>query len=385
MQNAIVLLIVVVAVAAFLLLAAGVDQGRLGDLPPEGGWDQIIDSSFEPVACPIADRSLDDTHYTGPLIDTHIHIAAIPDDLSAPDLGHDGRPVMGVNIRMTDYVCMMDTEQTSKVFAFFPVWEPIVPELLEVVNRTMAAYPDRFVPFLMPPENDNSPGGYPTVNAETLQTMLNAYPGLFKGYGEIGLYARTGGAAALPPDAERLLEIYPVVRERGLLVYVHLGEGQKESFERALEDNQDISFIWHGDQLIPYVNGEQDLSNVEDILSNHPNAYYGVDELYGDVWLLRPEVSKEEFLAHFADPEPLLEKDLATWKGFIERHPDQVLWGTDRGWSAPWSVDPDVALTLNTYSRAFIGRLDPAVQEKFAYQNAENLISTLSGTSILGN
>jgi hypothetical protein len=30
-------------------------------------------------------------------------------------------------------------------------------------------------------------------------------------------------------------------------------------------------------------------------------------------------------------------------------------------------------LVLNDYSRMFIGRLDPSVQEKFAYKNAEKL------------
>ena len=71
----------------------------------------------------------------------------------------------------------------------------------------------------------------------------------------------------------------------------------------------------------------------------------------------------------------MLGKDLATWKDFIERHPDQVLWGTDRGVGSTWSLDPEVALTLNNYTRAFIGRLDPSVQEKFAYKNAERLFS----------
>ena len=144
-----------------------------------------------------------------------------------------------------------------------------------------------------------------------------------------------------------------------------------------MEQNPDINFIWHGDQLIQCESCSQTLEEVEDILENHPNAYYGVDELYGDVWLLKPEVSKEEFLEHFEAYGPLIEKDLATWKDFIEKHPDQVIWGTDRGWSAPWSLDTDVALTLNDYSRFFIARLDPSVQEKFAYKNAEKLFSNI--------
>lgn len=334
--------------------------------------DPRIEAAFESVDCPSAStRELDDSYYQGPMIDTHIHIAPIPEEAGETSES----PLLGVNVKIADYICMMDYEETSKVFAFFPVWEPITLELLEVVDRTITTYPDRFVPFLMPPDRDDQPDGYPTVDAEELEEMLGVTPDLFQGYGEIGLYEREGGAPELPPDSQRLTEIYPVIRENHLVVYFHLGVGQKEVFESVLEANPDIDYIWHGDQLITSrEDGSQNLEDVEEILSNHPNAYYGIDELYGDVWLLRPEVSKEEFLAHFEDYEPLLEEDLATWKGFIESHPDQVLWGTDRGGSAPWSVDPEVALTLNSYVRAFMGRLDPAVQERFAYQNAEQLM-----------
>lgn len=349
-------------------------------LSKEINWEDRVDAVFEPVECLTENRVLTDAHYKGTMIDTHIHIAPIPDGPIGPfNADENDRPVLGVNVKMADYVCMMDTEHTQKVFAFFPVWEPITAEFLDVVKKTIEKYPGRFVPFIMPPEHDDRPDGFPTVKADDLENMLAIYPGLFKGYGEIGLYARGDhggptGAPALPPDSSRLLDIYPVVKKNNVMVYFHLGEGQKESFEKVLEQNPDINFIWHGDQLIP--NGEQgqNLSYIEDILSKHKNAYYGVDELYGDTWLIRPEVSKEKFLAHFKNPEPLLKIDLKTWKGFIERHPDQVLWGTDRGWSAPWSLDPEVALTLNTYTRAFIGRLDPKVQEKYAYKNAEKLL-----------
>ncbi len=349
----------------------------------EQAWKQRIDNALAETDCDaVSPRAFDDRPYTGPLIDTHWHIANIPDSTPREGMTEETQeydeenPLLGVNTKITDMVCTLQEEGTQKVFAFFPVYEEIPTPMVELVRRTMESYPDTFVPFLMPPSHDDSPGGFPTVDAETLQNMLNIEPGLFKGYGEIGLYAREGGSRELPPDSKRLMDIYPIVREHGLIVYVHLGEGHKDNFERALEQNPDISFIWHGDQLIPYrSDGTQDLSEVEDILSNHPNAYYGVDELYGDEWMLRPEVSREEFLHHFDEYEELLKEDVATWKGFIERHPDQVLWGTDRGWSSNWSVDEDVGVTLSGYARAFIARLDPAVQEKFAYKNAERLIT----------
>lgn len=325
--------------------------------------------------CPRAERTFPAGAYTGPLIDTHIHIAPLPENPSSErPLGTNDQPIMGNNVTVPDYVCMLDVEKTNKIFAFFPVWEPIIRQHVGLVKKTLNEYPGRFVPFIMPPDSDNDPGGFPTVAASKLNEMLKVYPGLFQGYGEIGLYAREGGAAELPPDSQRLKRIYPVVRKNKLAVYFHLGQGHQDEFERVLEKNPDINFIWHGDQLITGSGAGQDLSVIEGILSRHPNAYYGVDELYGDVWLLRRGVSQETFLKHFQNPEPLLEQDLVTWKGFIERHPNQVLWGTDRGGDVRWSLDPEVALTLNDYSRTFIGRLDPSVQEKFAYKNAEALM-----------
>ena len=205
--------------------------------------------------------------------------------------------------------------------------------------------------------------------------MLAISPGLFEGYGEMGLYAREGGGAKeLPPDAERFLEIYPVVRENNLVVYFHLGADQQEAFEKVAEENSDINFIWHGDQLINVEGGGQDFDVLEEILYNHPNVYYGIDELYGDEFMIHPDKTKGELLAHLEDYETLLREDWVTWKALIERHPDQFLWGTDRTDQVLWSYDPEVGLALTNYARAFIAGLDEDVQEKFAYKNAEKLL-----------
>ena len=61
------------------------------------------------------------------------------------------------------------------------------------------------------------------------------------------------------------------------------------------------------------------------------------------------------------------------WKKMIENNPDQVMWGMDRSYT--WHFDDEVHGLLVEYSRAFIGGLDPEVQEKYAYKNAEQLLS----------
>ncbi|HLB66090.1 MAG TPA: hypothetical protein VJJ78_00630 [Candidatus Saccharimonadales bacterium] len=347
-------------------------------------WDKLIDKALEPVECPVTPKAqLSPTHYKGPLIDAHYHIPSLPDggpseDYSQETSGKDTnvQPLLAINSSISRIVCTMEREGTRGVFAWFSVFPEIDEQSVELVRRVMEKYSDKFVPFIMPPDSDDKPDGSPTVNAKTLTKMLDYEPGLFKGYGEIGLYARKGGSKELPPDNKRLLDIYPVVRANNLMVFFHLGEGQQASFEKVLRANRDINFLFHGDQLIPYgVDGKQDLSHIEEILTRNPNAYYGVDELYGDDFILRPEVGKQEFLAHFDNYEPLLEEDVATWKGFIERHSNQVMWDTDRGWSSPWSMEIEAGLQLTDYARAFIGRLDPNVQEKYAYKNAERLLS----------
>lgn len=141
----------------------------------------------------------------------------------------------------------------------------------------------------------------------------------------IGIVLGAGGAAALPPDSSRLTAIYPVVRANKLIVYFHLGEGQKESYKKILAANPDINFVFHGDQLIlGEENGIQDLSNIEDIVRDHPNAYYTIDELYGNQWMIKPEKTKEEFLAYLDDYKNLLQYDVNKWKWIIEKYPNQL-------------------------------------------------------------
>lgn len=342
-------------------------------------WKERLDNVFSPASCQqVLGKKYGNLYYNGSLIDTHYHIPNIPDSFpgeSDEDELNEINPILGENIKIPEIVCALEQENTTKVFAFFPVYPEISEQMIEVAYRTMENYSDKFVPFIMPPDNDDDLNGYPTVDANVLSEMLNIKSGLFQGYGEIGLYARENGAKELLPDSQRLLDIYPVVRENKLIVYFHLGEGQKENFERILQQNPDINFIFHGDQLISYDNGQQNLRNIDEILSDHQNAYYTIDELYGDEWLIKPEITKEQFLEHLDNYEILLNKDLETWKTIIEKHPNQFMWGTDRSDQVLWSHDPEVGLALTNYARALIARLDPAVQEKFAYKNAEKLIS----------
>lgn len=349
-----------------------------------------IEAAFAEKACPASsDKLLPAGAYNGPMFDTHIHIPSIPDGQGQPSPSADGKnPQLGVDVTIKDFICMFDAEGTTSALAFFPVWEPISQAQVEIVKRSLEKYPGRFTPFIMPPDDDGSLEGFPTVDAAKLTEFLAIEPGLFSGYGEIGLYERSDGqgnrtgAAALPPNAKRLMDIYPIIRAQKLPVYLHPGFKQKDALVEAAKANPGLTFIFHGGNLydvpstqVGLSHDEKILRDIEEILDSNPNVYYGVDELYGGDWLLEPGRTKEAFLANFANYEPLLEKDLSLWKGFIERHPDQVLWGTDRGVGNVWHLDVEVARTLNDYTRVFIAKLDPSVQEKFAYKNAQKIFA----------
>ena len=342
-------------------------------------WNERIEAAMAPSECPeIPEQIYPSSYYTGPLIDTHLHIPAVPDwspeeEMDEVPEGRFGGPqaLLGWNVKMSEIACTLQREGTYKNFAFFPVYEgKISIHLLEIWNKTMEKYPEQFTPFIMSSGNDNEPDGFPTVDAKTLEDMLEVYPNLFQGYGEIGLYAReNGGSPELPPDSERLKEIYPIIRKNNLVVYFHLGEGHNDNFERVLEQNPDINFIWHGDQL--------SVDQVEDILNNHPNAYYGVDAFWGhdrDLFLLFVGESKDEYIDKLnSNFDTVLNYAVSDWKEVIERHPDQFIWGIDRG-DAVWNYDLDVGQLQIKLARAFIGKLNPEVQEKFAYKNAERLL-----------
>lgn len=336
----------------------------------EAHWDRVFTRAFENVDCPVTRNlaTLPEVYYKGEMIDAHTHLQSLPDGKPGQSDENYAGENIGIKKRVDEWNCMLETEGTKQAWVFFPVWEPITEESIMLVKMTIEKYPGKFIPFIMPPSKDD-----PTVDAKELERMLNIEPGLFKGYGEIGLYGNPNSPPH-SPDSKIMNEIYDVARKYDLVVYLHLGVGHKEAMMRVAKANPDITFVFHGDQLIDCDGCDGTHKEVAQILENNPNVYYGVDELYGGEWLLQQGRDKGDFLEHFSDYGPLLESDLAKFKEFIEAYPDQVIWDTDRGVSASWDKDPDVALILNDYSRAFIGKLDPSVQEKFAYKNAEKIL-----------
>lgn len=371
-----------------------------------------IDSFFELYDCPPAEAiTIPQGHYAGPLIDTHLHMPVLPDSpagFAPSDVEVDGfedfirdrlgdrftndmetdldalerqsglsdreiarnrqMPHAGQNITMGELACTLRNEGTVAAMAYYGVFRGNEGPMLEMARRATEEYGDVFAPFLMPPDDgDSVPGRPPTMDAEHVTQFLDAYPGLFRGFGELGLYRIDGRSERdFPPDSSLLMDIYPLASEHNLLVYLHPGDGHAPNLARALAEFPEITFIVHGPETKPFI---------VDLMDRYSNVYYTFNNLYGGEYLLRPEESVESFLAKTSDFPPLLAYDLGEWKGPIERHPDRFMWGTDRGGDSVWYYDPLVSRRLVDYARAFIGGLDPSAQEGYAYKNAERLIA----------
>jgi len=351
------LILVVVTVAVIFIFNS--------QITGESVWNKRIEAAFEPVDCPpVEEREYPDSYYKGPLTDTHYHLPNLPqsmfDDLDEPALGRE--------IKMGEIACNFKHEGTSGNFALFPVWPELpIKVQIEVARRTVDLYPDLFVPFVQPTEANDI---RPTMDAEALSEMLAIYPGLFKGWGESSLHKQEEGLSDFPPDLPLFTEIYPIIREQEMVVWMHPGENQRDSFDLVLNQNPDINFIVHGDEI---------KGDIEYLMGKHENMYFCINDLYADHFMYfdydnEIVLTKEAFFAHLENYEPLIQADLRNWGDLIEAHPDQVMWCLDRDHQILWTYDRDVGVKLTDYARAFIGRLDPAVQDKFAYKNAERLL-----------
>jgi|SRR3989344_1259164 len=334
-------------------------------------WKKRIDAAMAPSYCPpVEKQTYPENYYRGPLIDTHLHLPAIPDSMPEEgeanynyednEEGAFGGPaaLLGKNVKMSEIACTLQREGTTKNFAFFPIYQEITAQSLEIAKKSMEQYPNLFIPFIMPPTEDT-----PTVDAKVLKRMLNVYPNLFQGYGEVG--SSPTEEKNPPPDDPLYLENYKLAREHHLMVYYHPGRNQVNNWERVLQQHPDIIFIVHAEEL------EED---IDTLMTKYPNIYFTANPQFHQHFRLYVGKSKEEFLkAAENDFNNLIAKDLRRWETSIEKHPDRFMWGTDRG-DAVWNYDVDVGLFLVKYARAFIGRLDPSVQENVGYKNAERLI-----------
>ena len=263
-----------------------------------------------------------------------------------------------------DIVCTLRNEGTIRAIAFFPVFQHVQVQMVEVAKRTMAEYPDLFVPFIQTPGHQAS-----TVEAAIFEGYLKISPGLFVGQGEVG--DSPTEPINPPPDSALYTETFEVDRANNMMVYFHTGVGHQENMARALERFPDITFIVHGDFVRPYIT---------DLMDRYPNIYFTFNDIF-DKHV--PEFrfgDKEDFMAAMErDWDEMLDWAFDLYLPMIQAHPDRYMWGTDRV-DIVWNYDTDLGKLIADFGRAFIGRFDPAIQADLAYKNAERLIALTTGS-----
>ena len=301
-------------------------------------------------------------YYEGALFDAHFHMPQLIDfsEIEGPDADHDTNsiidPVLGKDVSLDKILCNFDKEKVRGSIGFSIGIEPLLEETLKAAESVKTDSLGKIYLFLMPQ----------VFSTESLESIESTNNGLFAGYGEIAFYfvAQKGQN----PDDQKYLDIYEVAGKHNLIVMMHPDAKQENSVGNAATKNPNVKFLIHGPEM------EGSITNLMD---KHPNVYYSIDAILIRIppipgGLLYTSSNKEEFILTFTENfDILLNRAVKDWKEKIEQHPDRFMWGTDR--AHKWHYDEEVSALLEEFGRAFIARLDPAVQKKFAYENAENL------------
>ncbi|MBT3941338.1 MAG: amidohydrolase family protein [Chloroflexi bacterium] len=313
-------------------------------------------------------------YYTGSLIDTHLHMPPLNDDPTGDGESYGGaggvdaelydsidpndRPLLGTTTTLDEVACALRQEGSTKAFTFFPVYDDASDALIELAYNAVDRHGELFVPFIQSTSSEIS-----TVEAEVLVEMLGKRPDLFVGFGEVG--DSPTEPVNLPPDAPIYVGDFEVAQDYGLLVYFHPGVGDHENLGRALKMFPEVTFLVHGDFVRPYIG---------DLMAENSNVYYTFNDIFDEVTPQFRFGDKQDFIdAMERDWEPLLDQAMVHYEDLINTYPDRFMWGTDRA-DIVWNYHADIGQLLVKFGRDFIGRLDPAVQDKVAYQNAESLL-----------
>lgn len=303
-------------------------------------------------------------YYTGPLIDSHLHLPTTAKIVSsfAAQNGLE-LPVLEGSLSADRLICVFDSEGIIKTFGFHITAKFAEGAGVSAAKEIEQAYPGKIMHFIMPP-----PVLSLNVDPSGIGSILNNNRGLFKGYGEVGLYM--DGYEGMKPDDPTLKQIYKLAEQHNLIVMIHPEDNLRDGVEEILQEYPSVTFFFHGGRNQEWV---------INLMDQYKNFYYSID---GDLATLYGHDGGEQFKTTSAKEDYLkymrenfvanLDNEVGRWKVRIKKHPDRFTWGTDRWFG--WHFDPEVGAMLEEFGRSFIGRLDPSIQENFAYKNAERML-----------
>lgn len=319
---------------------------------PDNPADNVSPTGGEIANCQreFAPKYTRGPYYQGELFDAHFHLPAPPGSFS-PFIK---QAIMGVgkDVTINEIMCLFDKEKNRGALAFYiprktnKVRVPQAAEIKEYAKGRISLY---ISPIFLSPEE--------------LEQVLAENPGLFAGIGEIGYYETD--KFVRPLNGSWSDKIFKIATRRNMPVMIHPGSNQQDQLEEVLRNNPQTFFLLHGYETERYI---------DSLMNKYNNIYFSVDSatLYAlEGKLVR--ASRDEFVGEFKQNfNSLLNERVLFWKDIIARHPDRFMWGTDRG--GVWHYEDELSSLMEEFARAFIGRLDKSVQEKYAYQNAEKFL-----------
>ncbi len=206
--------------------------------------------------------------------------------------------------------------------------------------------------------------------------------GPFQGVGEIRLYL-----SPLQPISyagPQMQAVFRSVNEMGGIVMIHPRDRTRDSVWRpedstevakVLQEYPNITFLFHGHPTTLE-------RHILPLMSEYSNVYFTFDVAHmvhtNPARISardpnRPDYRSPEYadwwVTHVNDigVDNIVKDSVHRTRIWFLRHPDRIVWGTDRV-RYQWEAEPsDLAIRL---SRKFIAQLPEEVQEEYAYKNA---------------
>ena len=284
-------------------------------------------------------------YYTGQLFDAHFHV---------PDLSE---------VKLNNLLCTFDKEKVKGTILFYWNGQLSLEKRLAEAESIKNASSGEIRVFLAPVQ----------YNLKALEDIEATHKGLFTGYGEMAFYNRGDPSQSYypkSPDEQQFLDIYALAEKNNFVVMIHPDQGQQQAVENVLQKYPNVKFYFHGDEIEGAIIG---------LMDKYPNVYYSIDAVlsrlpFPPADALHISSSENDYVSKLTQNfSAILDGAVNEWKTKIEKHPDRFTWGTDRG-GFTWHYGEEVSRLFEELSRSFIGRLDPSVQENYAYKNAESLL-----------
>lgn len=325
--------------------------------------------------CIAAERPREFSHkpyYTGPLIDAHVHLPTSSRIVSMVSIKL-GRltPVWDKNLSPDYMNCLFETEGTLQAFGFHLLTKYSSEGEVRIAKHMEKKYPGKMTHFLMP----SFINPWINVSTDVIKDILADNPGLFKGIGELKMFDGRS------PDDPFLIEMYELAKKYNLIVMMHPYDHHKKTVEKIIKQYPEVKFLLHGidedDERGPNGERRDSIDWIISLMKRYDNVYYSVDDtvsIYGfrrEHEKIKP--TKEESLPYIKEEfDGTLKRLVKRWKPNIALYPDRFLSGTDRQYD--WHFGQDASGLIIEFKRAFIGQLDSAVQENYAYKNVQKLL-----------